>query len=337
MDASVAAVLLVVLLLGPLVTAQVERHIELFFLAVGLAAITLAGQWSGAIALQAAREPLPITFAVVAAGLIFRALQTRMDRLFERLRHLMAGWALTALGIFVIALAASVITAIVAALVLVQLIRVMRVAENSRGPVTVCGCFAIGLGASLTPVGEPLSTLAAQALKLPLRGLLVLLGPFVIPGLVVCAVLGGFFAARARHTGATVSEVRQSLLEVLTEGAKVYAFVAGLVLISEAFAPIARHYLDRLPSAALYWANMVSAVLDNATLVALEVHGMELPRAREAIVALLVSGGMLIPGNIPNIIAAGLLRIPGLAWAKVGMPLGLVLMIGYFFALGLHG
>jgi predicted cation transporter len=76
----------------------------------------------------------------------------------------------------------------------------------------------------------------------------------------------------------------------------------------------------------------VSAALDNATLVALEVHGMTLPRAREAILSLLISGGMLIPGNIPNIVSAGTLRIGSAAWAKVDVPMGLV-MLGIYFAL----
>jgi predicted cation transporter len=53
--------------------------------------------------------------------------------------------------------------------------------------------------------------------------------------------------------------------------------------------------------------------------------------AREAILALLISGGMLIPGNIPNVVSAGALRIGSTEWARVGVPMGLVLM-GIYFA-----
>jgi predicted cation transporter len=35
---------------------------------------------------------------------------------------------------------------------------------------------------------------------------------------------------------------------------------------------------------------------------------------------------MLIPGNIPNIIAAHTLHIKSTEWAKLGVPLGLVIM-----------
>jgi predicted cation transporter len=43
---------------------------------------------------------------------------------------------------------------------------------------------------------------------------------------------------------------------------------------------------------------------------------------------LLISGGMLIPGNIPNIIAAHTLQIKSTEWARFGVPLGLVMMAG---------
>lgn len=63
----------------------------------------------------------------------------------------------------------------------------------------------------------------------------------------------------------------------------------------------------------------------------LEVHGMTPPRARGAILSLLISGWMLIPGNIPNIVSAGALRIGSAAWAKIGVPMGLI-MLGIYFA-----
>jgi len=36
---------------------------------------------------------------------------------------------------------------------------------------------------------------------------------------------------------------------------------------------------------------------------------------------------MLIPGNIPNIIAAHALHITSTEWARLGVPLGLILMV----------
>jgi Protein of unknown function (DUF1646) len=49
-------------------------------------------------------------------------------------------------------------------------------------------------------------------------------------------------------------------------------------------------------------------------------------KIQSALLSLLISGGILIPGNIPNIIAAHALHIKSTEWAKLGIPLGLVIM-----------
>jgi predicted cation transporter len=51
------------------------------------------------------------------------------------------------------------------------------------------------------------------------------------------------------------------------------------------------------------------------------------------LMGLLISGGMLIPGNIPNIISAGKLKIGSGAWARIGVPFGLSLLIVYYVIL----
>ena len=129
--------------------------------------------------------------------------------------------------------------------------------------------------------------------------------------------------------------VRETPRQALAQGVKVFAFIASLVLVSEAFAPLASRYVGALGKTALYWRNVVSAVLDNATLVALEVHGISVARAREALLSLLISGGLLIPGNIPNIIVAGRLRITSARWARAALPLGLAMLVACFIALNL--
>ena len=47
---------------------------------------------------------------------------------------------------------------------------------------------------------------------------------------------------------------------------------------------------------------------------------------RAILMGLLISGGMLIPGNIPNIVAANRLGISSREWARVGLIAGLPLM-----------
>jgi predicted cation transporter len=74
--------------------------------------------------------------------------------------------------------------------------------------------------------------------------------------------------------------------------------------------------------------------LDNATLAAAEISPlMTAVQVKAILMGLLVSGGMLIPGNIPNIISACKLGIGSKDWAKLGVPLGLVVLAIYFVIL----
>ena len=52
-----------------------------------------------------------------------------------------------------------------------------------------------------------------------------------------------------------------------------------------------------------------------------------------AMLGLLISGGMLIPGNIPNIVAASRLGITSREWAGHGLRIGMLLLILCFGAL----
>jgi predicted cation transporter len=77
--------------------------------------------------------------------------------------------------------------------------------------------------------------------------------------------------------------------------------------------------------------NIISAALDNATLTAAEVGPrMDITQVKSALMGLIIAGGLLIPGNIPNIIAANKLKIKSSEWAKAGVLFGLSLMVFYF-------
>jgi len=57
---------------------------------------------------------------------------------------------------------------------------------------------------------------------------------------------------------------------------------------------------------------------------------MPVIQLKSILFAWLISGGMLIPGNVPNIICAGKLKIKSKEWMKYGVPLGLVYLVIYF-------
>ncbi len=167
MNHAAAIVVMLALLLGPVLVGWIEHHLEGYCFAVGIAATLLAGGPDPEVLRKAAREPLAITLAVIVAAFIFREIRSSFDRGFGRLRGRIARPVLAALSILILAMLASVITAIVAALMLVEIVGLLQLHQERRTAVVVAGCFAIGLGAAMTPMGEPLSTLAASALWSP--------------------------------------------------------------------------------------------------------------------------------------------------------------------------
>jgi predicted cation transporter len=97
-------------------------------------------------------------------------------------------------------------------------------------------------------------------------------------------------------------------------------------------------YIDRIPESALFWLNSVSAVVDNAALAAAEMSpALGHNEQRAVLMGLLISGGMLIRGNIPNIVAANRLGISSREWARVALVIGLPLMLLCFGVLYLLG
>ena len=121
---------------------------------------------------------------------------------------------------------------------------------------------------------------------------------------------------------------------IAIRGGKVYLFVMALVLLGDGLKPLAMQTISHLNAGWLYWINMLSAVLDNATLAAIEVTPVISDRTLTfLLMSLIVSGGMLIPGNIPNIICASKLGIKSKEWAKSALPLGLLLLIAFFVIL----
>jgi predicted cation transporter len=90
------------------------------------------------------------------------------------------------LVVVVLGLLSSVITAIIAALILVEIVSAMKLHRKTEVRIVIIACFAIGLGAVLTPLGEPLATIAIAKLKGPPHNadfffLLRMLAVWIIP------------------------------------------------------------------------------------------------------------------------------------------------------------
>jgi predicted cation transporter len=325
----------VVVLGGPFLNKHVESNLEAFLFVMGAISATLSGAWSAEVVHEGFVAPVSITLAVLGAGVLFHYLRSYLDHIMRRVLITVPLAVIVCAGIILLALLSSVISAIIAALLLVEFITILPLHRHAEVNLTIIACFAIGLGAALTPLGEPLSTIVISKLSgAPYHAdffyLARLLAFYVVPTVILLGIAAIFLVhEQPEDTEESLAEEEEEekLSEVFIRGGKVYIFVMALIFLGAGFKPLIDTYVIKLPSQILFWVNMVSAVLDNATLAAAEI-GPTLGEAqiKSALLGLLISGGMLIPGNIPNIIAAHALRIKSTEWAKLGVPLGLVMM-----------
>lgn len=342
-DLALFAIFLVVLA-APFKVKLVEENLEAFLFVMGALAVTVTSRWDFHLVQTAAEEPVAkgIVPAVLVAGLIFHfgkgSFATMMNGI---LRTVPLSGVIFAV-VVILGLLSSVITAIIASLFLVEIVNLMPIERKDKINLVIVACFSIGLGAVLTPLGEPLSTIAVAKLQGPPYNatfwyLFDQLGILIALGVVACGLFGVFYVGRRSASvteKAYAGEDDGGVKEVLIRTAKVYAFVAALFLLGAGMEIIINKYFIRVPAEVLFWLNMVSAILDNATLTAAEIApSMAQAQINAALMGLLISGGMLIPGNIPNIISAGKLGITSGEWARLGVPLGLALNAVYFVAI----
>ena len=328
-------IILILVLFLPFTVGVVERNLEVFLFIMGVAAAFISGVFDKSLLMNALEDPINITSAVLIAGLIFRWLQSPIEKGIVGASNAMPFRLFLALIVIILGIISSVITAIIAAIVLVTVASVLKLDRKSEIRFVVLACFSIGMGAVLTPIGEPLSTIATSKLNEDFFFLLRLIGPEVIPGVVVFGVLAALLITPRKSSRKLSSTLEtESYAEILIRSIKIYLFVMALTLLGAGFEPFIEKYLLGLNPLVLYWINMISAVLDNATLAAAEISpAMDGPTIKAILLGLLISGGMLIPGNIPNIIAAGKLNITSLEWARFGVPVGLIAMVAYFIVI----
>ncbi|MER2090856.1 MAG: DUF1646 family protein [Sporosarcina sp.] len=326
------SIILLVVLFLPFTIKIVERNLEVFLFIMGISAVLLSKVLDSALVLKALEDPIHITVAVIIAGIVFRWLKKPFEKGITGLRKAIPFRLFIALIVIVLGILSSVITAIIAAIVLVAIVGVLRLDRKYEIRLVIIACYSIGLGAVLTPIGEPLSTVATSKLDADFFYLLRLIGPEIIPGVIAFGVLAGVMiqpSSRLNRLKATPGT--ESYSAIFIRGIKVYLFVMALTLLGAGFEPFIERYLLGLNPLVLYWINMISAVLDNATLAAAEISpAMNDSTIKALLLGLLLSGGMLIPGNIPNIIAAGKLNIKSSEWAIFGVPIGLIAMVIYF-------
>lgn len=321
----------------PLFVKKVGENLEIFLFVMGIAAVTVASQWSVSLLREALQGPLKITLAVLLASLLFRFIQEPLEKGITRLRARM-GLQFLIFGIIALAgLLSSFLTAIIASLVMVEAVGRLELDQKTETRIAVLACFSIGLGAALTPFGEPLAAvsvakLAGEPYHADTWFLMRHLWMYVIPGIALVSAASIFFlSGPAASESPMPREERATVRSAIIRTVKVYVFVAGLICLGAGFTPFIESFIGSVPPLALFWANITSAVLDNATLAAAEiVPSMQMDQIVGVLMALLIAGGMLVPGNVPNIVAAGRLKIDNREWARVAVPIGMAMMIVMF-------
>ena len=356
-------VIFIAVLFGPFKIRVIEENLEVFLFVCGIGAMTISGfvtipgtetGWRMEIIKEALTSPLnalniggvPIGIfqIVLVVGLIIYKWHEPIQNAIRKVAAALSLKVMAFALIVVLGLFSSVMSAILAAIILVEVVNALPISRKSKIDLTVIACFSIGLGAALTPLGEPLSTIAISKLSgAPYHAdfyfLFDMLGKYIISGIFVLGIIGMFFLGKVdMKSQETKAEYSETLKDVIMRAVKVYLFIMALTFLGDGFKPIIVEYFIKIPSMVLYWVNMVSAILDNATLAAAEIGpAMSEIQIKSILMGLLVSGGMLIPGNIPNIISAGKLGITSKEWARLGLPMGLVIMAIYFvvvFVLG---
>lgn len=335
-------IIILVTALLPLLFKKVSDNLEPFLFIMGIAASVVSGVLNKATLEEIFSNKLLyiITLAVLVVSFLFRIFEDKVGAFNNFLLKYVPLKVVVFLLIVGLGLLSSVITAIVSALLLTEFVSLLPLTRKNKIRVCITACFSIGLGAVLTPIGEPLSTIVISKLHQHFAYMIDLLGIYIIIGVVLMGVLGTFFADnnwKAKFENSSESiyiPERETPKKIVLRAAKIFIFVIGLDLLGAGFKPIIDEYVIHWNNTLLYIANLLSSILDNATLAAAEISPeMTAIQLKAILISLLVSGGMLITGNIPNIITAGKLKINMKEWAKFALPVGSVMLIGYYIAI----
>lgn len=331
------AIVVLNLLVWPLTCKKVENNLEIFLLGVGAVAVTIIGGWSTQFIYQTLNAPVNVAFIVLVVSVIFSNYSRYIFRiLFILFKNLEPRYSFAIL-VFLLGMTSSVFSVTVAALVLAEVLKVVNLERDLTVQVTVYACYAIGLGAVLTPLAEPMGLIISSALSGPPHhaDFFFLLRNFfwwIMPGILVMSAAAGF---AVRNTGTRVElhirEDKESYKSMLKRTGHIFMFVAALNLISTGLRPLAQSTIGYLSGKVLFLANAISVIIDNATLAAIEITpNITADNLVYMVIGLAAFGSMLVQGNLPNIVAAEKLGIKSREWARVAVPAGLVLMTAYF-------
>ena len=157
--------LIVVVLVLPLTVHKIEENLEAFLFVCGAFAVTVSHVWNGHLVLSALKDPIKITLAVFIAGILFNKFNTHLQKLTQKaVKAIGLRWTLF-LIVVILGITSSIITAIIAALILAEIAVMLPLERKGRIKLVTFSCYAIGMGAVLTSIGEPLGTVVISKIS----------------------------------------------------------------------------------------------------------------------------------------------------------------------------
>jgi predicted cation transporter len=168
--AGLVIIALMVLIL-PFKVKFIEHNLEVFFLTMGILSVTISGVWGGQLVIDALKAPviigsLPIGIfqVVLIVGIIIFFFHKQFSNAVMAMANRLGIGVFIFIMVTVMGLLSSVISVILTSVLLAEVVACLPLNRQDRIKLVVVTCYSIGLGAVLTPLGEPLSTILVQKL-----------------------------------------------------------------------------------------------------------------------------------------------------------------------------
>ncbi len=169
LDIGLFAIVLIVLV-GPFMSKKIEHNLEVFLFIMGVLAVTISTfyskealsalgytehqmeliGWNMEIVMEALKEPIikGIVPMVLVAGVLFHYGRSRAQMAMNSIIKKVPAKIVVFLLVFILGLSSSLITAIIASLLLVELMNCMPFDRKTKINLVIIACFSIGLGRS---------------------------------------------------------------------------------------------------------------------------------------------------------------------------------------------
>src|SRR5690606_534600 len=118
-------------------------------------------------------------------------------------------------------------------------------------------CFAIGMGAALTPIGEPLSAIITGKLDEKFFYLLKLIGAYVVSAIIGLGIFAAIIVKAPNKQKMPLNKMKlETYREIVIRSLKIYLFIMALTFLGAGFQPFIEKYLLDLNPLVLYWINI---------------------------------------------------------------------------------